>query len=78
MVTTSAPGASANVANVGFVARLLNDYYPNNTAQPPIGANGINNTADQAAAVQAAIWYFSDNYVLTANSPLFRARSRRS
>ncbi len=26
----------ANVYNVGFVARLLNDYYPN-TAQPPIG-----------------------------------------
>ena len=60
----------ANVANVGFVARLLNDYYPNNTAQPPIGANGITNTADQAAAVQAAIWYFSDNYVVSANSPL--------
>ncbi len=62
----------ANVANVGFVARLLNDFYPN-TAQPPIGANGITNTADQAAAVQAAIWYFSDNYVVSASDPLFQS-----
>ena len=54
------------------MARLLNDYYPN-TAQPPIGANGITTTADQAAAVQAAIWYFSDNYVVSASDPLFQS-----
>ena len=62
----------ANVSNVGFVARLLNDYYPN-TAQPPIGVNGVVDTADQAAAVQAAIWYFSDNYVLASSDPLLAA-----
>jgi hypothetical protein len=59
----------ANVNNVGFVARLLNDYYPN-TAEPPIGVNGVTNTNGQAAAVQAAIWYFSDNYVLAPGDPL--------
>jgi hypothetical protein len=32
--------------------------------------NGIVDTADQAAAVQAAIWYFSDNYVLAPGDPL--------
>ena len=62
----------ANVNNVGFVARLLNDYYPN-TAQPPIGADGVVDTADQAAAVQAAIWYFSDNYVLAPGDALLPA-----
>ncbi|MET0143596.1 MAG: Cys-Gln thioester bond-forming surface protein [Ilumatobacteraceae bacterium] len=63
----------ANVTNVGFVARLLNTYYPSNPAAPAIGVNGINNTADQAAAVQAAIWYFSDNYVLASGDPLLAA-----
>jgi hypothetical protein len=62
----------ANVNNVGFVARLLNTYFPNG-ALPPIGVNGVNNTADQAAAVQSAIWYFSDNYVVAANNPLLAA-----
>jgi TQXA domain-containing protein len=61
----------ANVNNVGFVARLLNDYYPNgNPPLPLIGVNGVNSEDDQAAAVQAAIWYFSDNYVVAANNPL--------
>jgi TQXA domain-containing protein len=60
---------AASVNNVGFVARVLNDFYPN-TALPPIGANGISTTADQAAAVQAAIWYFSDNYVLSPADPI--------
>ena len=62
----------ANVTNVGHVALLLGQYYPN-TALPTIGVNGINNVADQAAAVQAAIWYFSDNYVLAPGDPLLPA-----
>ena len=49
----------ANVNNVGFVARLLNDYFPNTHAA---AASADDN--QKAAAVQAAIWYFSDNYVL--------------
>ena len=49
----------ANVNNVGFVARLLNDYFPT-----PIAAAASPTDNEKAAAVQAAIWYFSDNYVL--------------
>ena len=63
--------SEANVNNVGYVARLLNDYYPN-TALPANGG-GITNDATRAAAVQAAIWYFSDNYVVNATDPKFAA-----
>ena len=62
----------ANVNNVGFVALLLDQYYPN-TAQPAIGSPGVVDAADQAAAVQAAIWYFSDNYVIAPSDPLAAA-----
>src|SRR6185369_2105579 len=31
---------------------------------------GLANTSQQAAAVQAAIWYFSDRYVLNTSDPL--------
>ncbi len=58
---------ASNVPNVGYVARLLNLYYPTTTA--PARAN-LNETA---AAVQAAIWYFTDKYVLNANDPLHTA-----
>lgn len=54
----------ANVTNVGYVARLLNDYFPN-TALPALA-----NDNERAAAVQASIWYFSDNYVLKTSDPL--------
>jgi hypothetical protein len=59
---------SANVANIGYVARLLNTYYPE-TNEPA----SITNVSEKAAAVQAAIWYFSDNYVLNsaANPQLY-------
>jgi TQXA domain-containing protein len=56
---------ASNVHNVGFVAYLLNNYVPN-TAEPA----GLADDNQRAAAVQAAIWYFSDNYVLTAGDPL--------
>ena len=48
----------ANVPNVGFVAQLLQSYYP--TTNEPSGVD--ENT--KAAAVQAAIWYFSDGFVV--------------
>jgi LPXTG-motif cell wall-anchored protein len=63
----------ANVTNVGFVAHLLNEYYPAVEDAPMIGTPGIANSADQAAAVQAAIWYFSDNYVLAPGDLLLPA-----
>ena len=56
---------AANVANVGYVAQLLNNYYPQVPDQPPLASEN-----DRAAAVQAAIWYFSDNYVVSTSDPL--------
>ena len=54
----------SNVPNVGYIARILDEYYPN-TNEP--AAADVN---QRAAAVQAAIWYFSDKYVLQANDPV--------
>jgi TQXA domain-containing protein len=57
---------AANVPNRGFVARILNEYYPN-TAEPA----ALSDLNQKAAAVQAAIWYFSDGFVVnTSNSVL--------
>ena len=58
----------ANVNNVGFVARLLNDYFPNDREPAALADDN-----EKAAAVQAAIWYFSDNYVLNTADPLHDA-----
>lgn len=55
----------AGMPNVGYVARLLNDYYPN--TNEPASAPNIN---ARAAAVQAAIWYFTDYFVLASNDPI--------
>ncbi len=56
---------AANVPNVGYVARLLNEYYPH-TNEP----TALTNLDQKAAAVQAAIWFFSDRYVLSTSDPL--------
>ena len=50
---------------MGYVARLLNEYYPNTTE--PAALTDLN---QKAAAVQAAIWFFSDRYVLNTSDPL--------
>lgn len=55
----------AGMPNVGYVARLLNDYYPN--TNEPASAPNVN---ARAAAVQAAIWYFTDYFVLASNDPI--------
>jgi Domain of unknown function (DUF5979)/Thioester domain len=60
--------SEASVPRVGYVARILNSYYPTVPTLPAIGGN-----ADKAAAVQAAIWYFSDRYVLSTTDPLYSA-----
>ncbi len=57
--------SEASVPRVGYVARILNSYYPTVPTLPAIGGD-----ADKAAAVQAAIWYFSDRYVLSTADPL--------
>ncbi len=56
----------ANVPKVGYVARLLNEYYP--TTDEPANLTDLN---QKAAAVQAAIWFFSDRYALSTSSPLY-------
>ena len=56
---------ASNVKNVGYVARLLNEYYPN--TNEPASLTDLN---QKAAAVQAAIWFFSDSYVLSTSDPL--------
>jgi TQXA domain-containing protein len=58
---------ASNVRNVGYVARILNEYYPN-TNLPALG-----NENQTAAAVQAAIWFFSDRYVLNSSDQVYAA-----
>lgn len=60
-------GAS-NVMNVGYVARILNEYYPH--TDDPAALSDLN---QKAAAVQAAIWFFSDRYVLSTSDPVHDA-----
>ncbi len=56
---------SANVPNVDYVARLLDEYFPNK--QEPAALTDLN---QRAAAVQAAVWFFTDRYVLNTSDPL--------
>ena len=55
--------ASGVSPSVGYVARLLNEYYPH-TNEPA----ALTNLNQKAAAVQAAIWFFSDRYVLNTTT----------
>lgn len=54
----------SNVPNVGYVARILTEYYPT-TALPTAANDNV-----RAAAVQSAIWFLTDKYVLTAADPV--------
>lgn len=56
---------AGNVPNVGYVARLLNKYYPN-TGEP----SALTDLDQRSAAVQAAIWFFTDRYVLSTADPV--------
>lgn len=55
---------ASNVPNVGFVAYILQYYFPH-TPNPPAPDNSV-----RAAAVQAAIWFLTDKYVLNADDPI--------
>nr|WP_269440230.1 thioester domain-containing protein [Arthrobacter sp. zg-Y769] len=57
----------ANVANLGYVNYILNNYYPANPAAP----EGLS-VDQQAAAVQAAIWYFTDGYLVNTTETVIR------
>ncbi|UWX98069.1 thioester domain-containing protein [Arthrobacter zhaoxinii] len=54
----------SNVPNIGYVNRILNTYYPSTN----LPAGNVNN---KAAAVQAAIWFFTDGFVLNRQSTLY-------
>ena len=56
---------ASNVPNVNYVAQVLNNYYPK-TNEPA----ALTNLNQKAAAVQAAIWFFSDRYVLNTSDAL--------
>lgn len=57
----------SNVPNLGYVTYILHNYYP--AVDAPAGL-----TRDQqAAAVQSAVWYFTDGFVLGANPSKVRA-----
>ncbi|WP_340697307.1 DUF5979 domain-containing protein [Cellulosimicrobium funkei] len=55
----------ANVPNLGYVGYILHNYYP--VTGEPAAAPSAN---ARAAAVQAAIWFFSDEYVLSTTDPV--------
>ena len=57
----------SNVANIGYVNYILNNYYPANPAVPA----GLT-TNQQAAAVQGAIWYFTDGYLVNTSETVIR------
>jgi hypothetical protein len=54
------PWSVTNIPNIGFINRIIQTYYPQSTL--PAGA-----TSDEqrAAAVQAAIWFFSDRFLVS-------------
>ena len=56
---------ASNVPNVNYVAQVLDNYYPK-TNEPA----ALTDPNQKAAAVQAAIWFFSDRYVLNTSDPL--------
>ena len=51
--------SSANVPNLDYVTYILNNYYPVVT-----GAPALSTDAEKVAAVQGAIWYFTDQFVV--------------
>ncbi|GAB2831615.1 hypothetical protein GCM10022221_33130 [Actinocorallia aurea] len=53
----------SNVPNLGYVEHILLNYYPAVADQPQAANNNL-----RAAAVQAAIWYFTDKFVLNTDS----------
>ena len=56
---------ASNVPNVNYVAQVLDNYYPK-TNKPA----ALTDPNQKAAAVQAAIWFFSDRFVLNTSDPL--------
>lgn len=58
--------SDAHVLNIGLVGRIIGEYFPK-TAEPA----AVPDDAQRAAAVQSAVWFFSDRFVLHRDSPLY-------
>lgn len=59
----------ANVPHLTYINYILTNYFPFNTTNPISALT----PAQQVAAVQTAIWYFSDGFVLaTGTDPVIR------
>jgi Thioester domain len=56
----AAPWSVTNIPNIGFVNRVIQTYYPQSTLPAGLASN-----AQKAAAVQAAIWFFTDKFVIS-------------
>ncbi|MEV5570398.1 thioester domain-containing protein [Spirillospora sp. NPDC052269] len=65
-----APWSEAEVPNLGYISRILHDYYPN-TNEPA----GLTPDYVKAVAVQSAIWFFAAKYFLAPVPPIFDATS---
>ncbi|WP_129172439.1 thioester domain-containing protein [Agromyces atrinae] len=63
--------SEANVPNLPYVQWILDNYYPDNPAQPSTGS-----TAEKVRAVQGAIWYFTDQFVVSRFYPAERTAVR--
>lgn len=58
------PWSDANVPNLVFVNYILTHYFPNVPSAP--GGTLV----QKVAAVQAAIWYFTDHFILDPSDPV--------
>ena len=63
--------SEANVPNLPYVQWILNNYYPNVPSAPGGTA------AEKVRAVQGAIWYFTDQFVVSRFYPQERAAVRQ-
>ncbi|MBO3094412.1 thioester domain-containing protein [Cellulomonas dongxiuzhuiae] len=63
---TNTTWAESNVQNTGYVARIVNSYYPVVPTEPAAAANDN----QRGAAVQAAIWFFTDGYIVSTADPV--------
>jgi TQXA domain-containing protein len=62
---------AANVPNLPYVQWILENYYPQVPAAPVAGTD-----AEKVRAVQGAIWYFTDQFVVSRFYPEERAAVR--
>ncbi|MFJ3490661.1 thioester domain-containing protein [Leifsonia aquatica] len=58
------PWTDANVPNLTYVNYILTHYFPNVPSAP------AGTAIQKVEAVQAAIWYFTDHFVLAASDPV--------